>query len=217
MVLRAWCDDTWTLVYEEPNLKVYNMPGADESQLAHIKGQLHDSIPIEIAAQVLLDVSGYKDWIGDLKESHVVARISDDDFILYSRFQMTWPFQDRDVYLHITITRDYQHGIFSGHLEKVSGPAYPTIPGVVRLPSMDAKIKVFYLNRQITEGEFIETTDVGGVFPKFIKEYMNKQVPHEVLDNLRKACRIPKIRDAASHSNMAKLIEQAIDSGSLHP
>ena len=217
MTLRAWCEDNWKLVYDEPNLKVYNLPGADETQLAHIKGQLYDSIPIEIAAEVLLDVSGYKDWLEDLKESHVVSRISDDDFILYSRFQMTWPFQDRDVYLHITVTRDYPHGIFSGHLEKISGPEYPVIPGVLRLPAMDAKIKVCYRTRQITEGEFIETTDVGGVFPKFIKEYMNKQVPHEVLDKLRKACRNPKIRAAASHSPMAQLIEQAIDSGALHP
>lgn len=207
----------WKLVYDEPNLKVYNTPGADESQLAHIKGQMHDSIPVEIAAQVLLDVNGYKSWLEELKESHVVSRISEDDFILYSRFQMQWPFQDRDVYIHITITRDYAHGIFTGHIEKIAGDAYPIIPGVVRLPIMEAKIKVCYVNRQITEGEFIETTDVGGVFPKFIKEYMNKQVPHEVLANLRKACRNPKIRAAASQSAMAQIITKAIADGTLTP
>ena len=197
-------EPAWTLVEDEGGIQVYNASEPDAAGRFFIKGVMHDSIPLAVVGNVLLDFVHYPTWMTELVEVRVVRSATPDDFILYTRSHLAWPFEDRDVYTHVTIARDYVHGVFTADLRKIDSPEFPPIEGRVRMPSMEVHVTMRYLDAAQTTGEFTEHSDVGGVFPHWLSERINKKVPREFLGLLGKACRNPSNVKAAQESVIAQ-------------
>jgi len=208
--------DGWVLASSRDGMEVWNRPTSD-GRTAWIKGVATDDVPMEVLGEVLLDVPRYPLWMRQLRESRVVERVSADDYVVYNRYAVPWPFQDRDVYVRVRIDRRPSEGLVVASVLRTESPRHPPVPGVVRIPRMEGYLTLRSLGRSRTRGEFAELVDIGGDVPEWGKGILNRRMPAYVLARVRQACREPAYRRAADTSSLRRELDAAVRAGLIPP
>jgi len=209
-------DEGWVKVLSQDGIDVWNKP-SKKGETSWVRGTTTDSVRMEVLAQVLLDVTRYPRWMDDLKESRIVETTTADDYILYNRYRAIWPLWDRDIYLRVQVDRQIQKGLVPATIQRFESPKYPPLDGVVRIPMMEGSLRMEYISRTRTRGEFAQLVDLGGSLPAWAKDHINRKMPLAVLRYVRKACRDKDYIAAADTSAERRAIDVAVQSGALRP
>jgi hypothetical protein len=209
-------DAGWQLIHEDGPVQVYAQPTRPGQPLG-IRGISRARVRFEVLAAVLLDVPAYPEWMKQLRESRVVERRSEDDYLLYNYYNLPWPFADRDIYLRIKVERDIPRGRAFAFITREEAPGRPPRPGVVRIPRMEGILRLDFVDRETSQGSFTEWFDMGGDIPEWLKRTFTRHIPPTVLKSVAKACQRTDYQKKGADSPLRLQIEQAIAAGQLKP
>lgn len=202
-------DTGWTLVKKTSRLEVsvLAIPGKDVEAFRS-RGQ--DSVPLPVVGETLIDLPGMVSWCPYLAESRILRHLGPDHFLSYQRYDLPWPFTDRDIVVDVDIRRHPERATLEARLKAVSDSSRPPIQGVIRVTDMDGSISVKALGKGAIQGTYSERVDLGGGIPVSLARIFSREMPAKILENLLAECRKPARIQAGAASPLAGWLDSAL-------
>src|SRR5579885_746061 len=85
-------------------IKVYTC-NTDTSKFKSIKVECDLKCSLDVLEKCLLDFDNYKYWQFNTVESKAVKKMSDSEFIYYTKIEAPWPVSDRDMVVRFRSAR----------------------------------------------------------------------------------------------------------------
>jgi len=126
----------WTLKKDKGGITVFtrDVPG---SRFKEAKAEAEVNTSLAAALKVVEDIGSYHLWVPDISEMKVLAKISDNESIVYEHEHTMFLVQDRDCIIRVTKSKDSKTNIST--LKITSLPDYmPKRKGIVRLKKITA-------------------------------------------------------------------------------
>jgi START domain len=147
-------------------------------------GVVHANI-FEVLA-VLSDIKRYTEWQGSCAEARLLRKISEREYIVYSRTDAPWPVSDRDTVnrskVHVDLKRRIVNIKFRAIKTRLQGP----VSGVVRMNKLRGHFKLTSLARNKTKVDYKVDADPEGMLPTWLAKIATKKLPLETIQKLRK-------------------------------
>lgn len=204
----------WTLSKETKTITVYrkSVPGLD---IDAFKGVCEHRVRLEVLGSVLENIPGFVKWIDYLTESRVVKKNNENHLFLYQRYDVIWPFSDRDCVGEVHVDRNYKAGKFEISIHSVSNPQVPLSEDVVRLPVYIGTFIIEYIDRENTRITYIGKFDFGGFIPAWFSNFLSSEIPIRMLNGLIKEALKEEYIRAAETSELRRKLEESIKNGDL--
>lgn len=175
--------DDWELARDKAGIQVYTRK-VEGNPLKEYKAVTTLPTTLEAAVGLLRDVDHYSTWVYNCEESHVVKRLSSDDFYVYYHIKSPWPIADRDMVIHV----QFQERAGEVVCRQTNAPTLvPEVAGRVRLPVMDATWEFIpQENGEIKISQRVLTAP-GGSIPGWLANAAVVDAPFESFTRLRAA------------------------------
>lgn len=85
----------WELEKDEDGIKVYTREIEGED-IREFKAVATINAPRKTIAQIILNISDYKNWYPDITDSEIIKKIGPGEYYVYSALDLPWPASDRD-------------------------------------------------------------------------------------------------------------------------
>jgi START domain len=177
--------DGWALVSNEHAIAIYrrDVPG---SHIVALKGEGTIDAPVWKVASVLLDTQRAPEWVDSLKESRVVKRLGDDEYIEFNHLHLPLILKDREFVSDVRIDVDARdHSVTlayrpadgrevpNGHAvrgEILSGAFHARSLGAGRGTILSAELHC----------------DPKGAIPAWVVNFFQKSWPRNTLEGIRR-------------------------------
>jgi hypothetical protein len=202
-------DTGWTLVKKTSRFEVsvLPIPGKD---VEAFRSRGSDSIPLPVVGETLIDLPGMIAWCPYLKESKILRTVGPDHFVAYQRYDLPWPFTDRDIVVDVDIRRHPTKALIEAKLNAIADNSCPPVPDVIRLTDMDGSITVRAVGKGAMQGSYAERIDLGGGIPISLARMFSREMPAKILENLLKECRKPERIKAGAASPLVGWLDSAL-------
>lgn len=182
LAINTHAQKDWVFQKEKDGVKIYKRETDNGHEL-----KLVSTFNVAPAALVALfkNVSEYPKWGYKVTHSELLKQVSDAEFYYYSRFDFPWPMDDRDVVMHTKIKTDTTTKIVT--LTSKAAPDYiPEKEGFVRVKKANVTWKLTPKTATSTEGEYILSTNPGGMIPDWTVSLANDVGPVETVQKMKK-------------------------------
>jgi hypothetical protein len=178
----AQTENPCTLKIEEDGVRAYTCENED-SKFRMVKLLFEADTTPEKLAEMLRDIAGYNNWQYKTINAGILQNISDTELIYYAEFVSPWPFDNRDVIVHMRIERDS-----SGMKITYKGmPDFiPEKKGITRVASSASSLDVVTTGTGRISVEFRSNVDPGGNLPAFLMNQFAVDGPFESFSELRR-------------------------------
>ena len=170
--LRAGPDE-WTLLYEKAGFRAYEHRG---SPLAY-RAEGTMAVALEEVAAVLVDVPRQKEWVHRLAESRTLEGDPLTRSVIYSRYSLPWPAEDRDAVIESLVEEDVKRAEVRVRFWNTTSAGIPLRPGCIRVPLSEGAFTL----RDVGGGSvFVSYTirlDPGGWLPDWIVRLFVRDAP----------------------------------------
>lgn len=141
--------------------------------------------PLETIHSLVTNVENHPLWVTFCSASSTIRKISADDAIQYYRFDVPWPFLNRDIVVHCTQRTDPITGTVTIDSQAVKTPVVPLKKNHLRIT--DAKHKWIFerIDHRRTKVTFISMTNMEGQTPRALKKLISQVIPSSSLENLK--------------------------------
>ena len=178
----------WDLVRDEDNIIVYQQI-SEETRIHEYKAEAVINTPIDSLYKFFLDFDNYHCWIPSCIESKLMLSNSDTAFVYYARYDLPWPFADRDAFSLITIKRT------NNFIEVVSKP-YVTneeaiYKGIVRVKEYKEHYRLERISNNEVKFHMQGMYNPGGYIPAWLANKFIKYGPFDVIKSIEKASKLP--------------------------
>lgn len=166
----------------ENGIKVYTCD-TDTSKFKSIKVECELKCSLDKLETCLLDFENYTQWQFNTVESKTVKKISDSEFIYYTRIEAPWPVNDRDMVVRfrskrlvdqLTISANSERGIIE---EK---------DGLVRVPASWSQWVAKEKSKGVVEIRYSIQIDPGGNVPAWLVNWVCANAPLQSFQALKK-------------------------------
>jgi len=169
--------DGWKLVKDKNDIKVYTR-ATEDSKIKSYKGEAFLKADINDVLEILTDVGNSTEWIYQCIECRIINKESDTALVYYSVFDTPWPFQDRDVVLHLIVKQDYEHD--SIILEYTGLDGYvEEYKKRVRIPEYYEVTTLTKVSNDLVKMTMEGYTDPGGSLPAWLINMFLSDGPYE--------------------------------------
>lgn len=201
-------DSGWTEVKRTGRVVVEIHPVAG-SPVDAFRASGVDSVSFAAVAATLLDLPGMVGWCPYLAVSRQVSSPGPDHWVVYQRYDLPWPFADRDIVVDVRLRRDPARGRLRAGLSASSDPSCPPVEGVVRIPAMEGEVTLEDLPDGRAAGTYAERIDLGGSVPSSIARLFSREMPATVLTRLLDECRKPSRLEAGARSEFSRWLDSS--------
>jgi ribosome-associated toxin RatA of RatAB toxin-antitoxin module len=174
--------DEWVYEREKKGIKVFTK----KSKWGHLRdcrAIMTVSSSPDAMLHVLTDFDHYTTWLPRCKKSRVVARLSDNEYIVHMVFAAPWPIKDRDCVVRVKYVKDEKNGIIT--VTETSEPKYlKEEDDVVRIQQLVSSWKLIPVNggtRVINE----YSSNPGGNIPDWMTNTQSVDSPMTTFENLQ--------------------------------
>ena len=174
----------WELKKDKNGIRVYTMD-KDSSKFKRVKVECEVNGTLAKLDSILQAVENNKNWVYSTKTSHRVKTIGDKEFLYYAETSMPWPFENRDVVIHMWLNSDsIQNMLFV--TAKGEPDALPKKENIVRLPYFHGRYEAMQkANNRLAIVYYLEVDPGGSTAPWLVNMFVAKG-PYETFYNLSK-------------------------------
>lgn len=180
----------WKLLSDEEGIKVYTPTNyLHHSGLVPIRFKTIVNYNVSKVLTVLADNDRKKEWLPNLAQVTPLEYMSDEEFVIYYRYDLPWPFEDRDFIIHNIGKVDFKNRVLQVNLlsaEHKKDPAKSTTDSIVRGRTYDGYSIIRFPEAGKTEIEMAFLNDFGGLIPKWVINLIQKKWPFNFMENLKK-------------------------------
>lgn len=133
---------------------------------------------------VLSDTAKRTEWVKDLEESQILQGDIQTRVVIYERFHLPWPLNDRDSAVESIISQNFKKLEVSVRYHEVKHPKAPLRAGVTRMPVVRGSMYFRYVDAQHCFARIVMTLDVGGMLPDFAVNRFVRKGPAMTLEGL---------------------------------
>jgi len=172
-----------TLKIDKDSVRAYTCENAD-SKFRMVKVQFEAQTTTEHIASKLRDIAGYNNWQYKTINAAVLQQISDTELIYYAEFVSPWPFDNRDVIVHMRIERP-DSITMKIHYKGIPDYIHKK-DGITRVASSASSLDVTILGPSQIKVEYKSLVDPGGNLPPFLMNQFAVDGPFESFSELRR-------------------------------
>lgn len=174
----------WKLRFVKDEISVYGnkVPG---SPIDELKGECVLDAPLEVVAEVMLDVPSYPEWVADCVEARKFDCTDRTTCKLYFTLGMPWPVHDRDIVLQSSTEIEMSAGRIVGIVNALEEELVPKQKNRVRITSMYGRWFFERISAETTAASFICWADPAGYVPPFIINLASVDIPYRTLKGLK--------------------------------
>ena len=175
----------WTLVTTEDGIEVTarEVPGRGFPTFRGV-GVIYSDIYQVLA--VMADTRRHCEWMDRCAAAKQLRKISEREYIVYSRTDVPWPIADRDAVFHSVALVDVKRRNVEIRFTAVTHPSMPPVDGVVRMTDLRGHYKMQALAIDRTRVEFQVDADPKGLLPKWLAKMATRRLPLYTIRDMRK-------------------------------
>lgn len=156
-----------------------------EGDILKVKARTEIDAPLARVKAVIDDSTSHPQWVPYLVETRILTRESQGQALLYSRFDAPWPARDRDFVYQSRLTH-LPDGGFSYRLGSRESESMPPQAHYVRARLIEGAYRLFPLEEDKTQVEFMFHADPRGHLPLWIVNIVQRRFPFDALLGLRR-------------------------------
>ncbi len=184
----------WELKKDEDGIQVFWREAAD-SDIKEIKIVFDVDASLNSIAALMSDVDNYTTWVYATSHADLTKDLGNNTMIYYNIVDFPWPLDDRDLYLHTTLTQNSQTKILTS-LSYAMPDYRDDTEEMVRIKKADIVWTVTPLSTQKAKIEYSLLTDPGGSLPAFLINIASDYGPFKTMQIFREQLALPRYRDA---------------------
>lgn len=174
--------DGWVYERDKKGIKIFTKK-SKWGKLRDCRATMTVALSPERMLKILTDFDNYKTWMTRCRKSSVVARLSDNEFIVHMVFNGTWPVKDRDCVVRVKIVRDARTGAIT--ITETSEPKYIREESdAVRIQQLVSTWKLTPKNGG-TEVVNEYASNPGGSIPDWLVNTQSVDNPMSTFENLQ--------------------------------
>jgi len=167
----------WNESLHREDITVYNKPAING--VGYYKAETIFDVSFDSLYAFFMNFEDYPKWVNYCSYTDVLKGNTDSLFIIYSYYDLPWPFSDRDAITELRIDFDTSNRIV---VNSVSGETLmPELKNVIRLKGFEEKFLLEEIDgnntRFVMEGKYIP----GGLVPNWMIDRAVKYGPYDVL------------------------------------
>jgi hypothetical protein len=167
---------------DENGIKVYTCNN-DTSKFKSIKVECELHCSIEKLEHFLLDFENYIHWQFNTSESKVIKKISDSEFIYYTKIEAPWPVSDRDMVVRLRSKRSDSELSISANSER---GLLAESKDLVRVPVSRSQWRVKEKSKDLLEINYSIQIDPGGNVPAWLVNWVCANAPLQSFQALKR-------------------------------
>ena len=176
-------EDGWQLIDDEDGVRVWRKPVPDSRVLA-FRGAATVEVPIARLIGVLLDVDQSTHWVDLLIESRRLREPGEGQSVLYNRYDLSWPLQDRDYVLKRVLRIDPDARVVTATYSSVEDSAQPEQACCVRAATRSTSWRFRSEGPALTHVEVEVFTDPKGSIPTWLVNVVQRDWPRNSIRKL---------------------------------
>ncbi len=141
---------------------------------------------------VLSDTKRHTQWMERCAEARMLRKISEKEYIVYSRTDVPWPVSDRDAVYHSTVHVDRKRFIVDIRFRAVVSPLKGKVKGVVRMTKLRGHYKFTARGKNTTLVDIQVDADPAGSIPRWLAKIATRRLPLQTILKLRKQAKKTK-------------------------
>ncbi len=188
----ACAQQNWQLRKDDDGIKIYTA-NTPNSNFKSVKVELIiNAKPSQLVA-FLMDIPRQHDWIYNNKVAYIVRKISDNEFITYSEYNVAWPCSNRD-YVARVVFRQQAPGqvVIDSHSEP---DLLPAKEGKIRVKKSEAHWDITTLPNGQLKVVYTVHCDPAGAVPAWLMNIFLTKAPHQTFKKLKEE--VPKYQAPA--------------------
>jgi len=172
----------WVYEREKEGIKVFTKKSA-WGKLRDSRAEMKVASTPEQMLAILTDFNNYQTWMPRCKKSRLLARPSENEYIVYTYLSVPWPLKDRDCVMRMRIDKDAKSGVIT--ITQTSEPKYiKEENNVVRIQQMISTWKLI----PSSQGTLVINeygSNPGGDLPDWIVNSQSVENPLSTFENLQ--------------------------------
>jgi hypothetical protein len=188
------CQDDWTIRKDKNGIKVSSRK---------VKNYKFDELKVECVfegrisqlASVLYDVNKQYQWVYKTTKSQLLKELSTSDVFFYTEIECPWPFDNRDLVVHMQMKQDPGNKVLTIEAKNVND-YLPEKKGIVRVKYSSAVWTVTPLNSHQFKIDYRIQIDLGDGVPAWLINLFSVNGPYDSFSNLKEKIKQPQYAHA---------------------
>lgn len=192
--LNCFSQEEWTLKKDNSGIKVYarKVIGHKINELkveTILEGRLSQ------LAAIIAEVNKHEEWVYKTIQSSLLKQNSFVDLFYYTVIAAPWPFDNRDVVIHITMQQNPQTKVLNINANSTDGYV-PVKKDIVRVTFSRASWMITPLNNHQLKVEYRILVDPGDGLPAWLINLFSSMGPYDTFIKLRERIKLPQYAQA---------------------
>lgn len=191
---QAQCQDGWTLKKNKNGIKVFSRDSKN-FKFDELKVECEFEGRLSQLAAVLFDVNKQYQWVYKTIKSQLLKSTSPSDVFFYTEIEVPWPFENRDLVVHMSMAQQPASKVLTIIAKNVNG-YLPTKKNIVRINYSSATWTATPLNSHRFKVEYRIQVDPGEGVPAWLLNLFATSGPYETFLNLKEKIKLPQYAQA---------------------
>lgn len=166
------------------------------SRFRTFKAEMMINQPIEILAEVLLDVNGFQEWLPDCMLSKHLKTFGDrldGHFLVHVKWNSIFPIKNRDFVIEVKSDIDWENQMnITVELISVDDSPEPVLKGTKRLTHFYSRYHFTYVDREHSFVSYTMLVDPDlPLFPRWMVEIQTASIAYKTLKGLNERAKDP--------------------------
>ncbi len=175
----------WKVIMTEAGVEVAQKT-MEGSPLMAFRGEGVMDVPIATLVSVLLDDDIATEWVDLQSEHSVIRELTENKKLLYEKYDLPFPIDDRDYVITELASYDDANKIFTLDFESVDDAARPVSKCCVRAMAYRTFWRLTKVDETNTKVEVEVFTDPKGMLPSWLINMIQKDWPWKTISGLVK-------------------------------
>ena len=186
--------EDWSLRKEKNGIKVFSRK-MKNFKVDELKVEAVFDGRISQLAAVLFDVNNQYRWVYKTTKSQLLRSVNAADVFFYSEIECPWPFDNRDLVVHMTMAQHPSNKVLTIEAKSVND-YLPEKRNIVRIKYSNATWTVTPVNNKQFKIDYRIQIDLGEGVPAWLVNLFSVNGPYESFLNLKEKIKLPQYQQA---------------------